>query len=397
MPRPWSQPLPITAWSAVNALGSETPRVRAALDRGESGLRAPVDVPLPFETVVGQVPDGELSPVPAPYGDYDCHHARLGLHALAPVRGAVEAAVDRWGPDRVAVIVGTSTGGLEATESAYFAWRERGALPPDFHFRRQHDFNALAELVACLVGAAGPTYTVSTACSSSGKVFASARRLLAADRIDAALVGGVDSLCRMTLQGFHGLGVLSSAPCQPFGAGRAGINIGEGAAWFVLERASIHAQVEVLGVGESSDAHHMSSPHPEGRGAAAAMAGALDAAGLRPDDVDYLNAHGTATLLNDAAEAKAIASVFGGRVPVSSTKRFTGHLLGGAGATEVAFAVHAILAGRIPPNLGADPIDPAVSELDIVREPRDAPVRRALSNSFAFGGSNVSVLVGARA
>jgi 3-oxoacyl-[acyl-carrier-protein] synthase-1 len=198
----------------------------------------------------------------------------------------------------------------------------------------------------------------------------------------------------MTLQGFHGLGVLSQVPCRPFAEGRAGINIGEGAAFQLVERDA-DASVWLLGVGESSDAHHMSSPHPEGRGAAEAMSRAMEAAGVSPDAVDHLNAHGTATALNDAAEAIAIETLFGDRLPVSSTKGYTGHLLGAAAATELVFAIHAVRTGRIPATLGCEAVDPNV-RIDVVRELRATRVRRALSNSFAFGGSNVSVLVGER-
>ncbi len=211
---------------------------------------------------------------------------------------------------------------------------------------------------------------------------------------DAVLVGGIDSLTRMTLQGFHSLGILSSTPCRPFGAERDGINIGEGAAFLLMEREG-DSEVAVLGVGESADAYRMSSPEPTGRGAREAMERALAQAGLEPTDIDHINAHGTATKLNDEAEARAIEALFGDRVPVSSTKGYTGHLLGGAGGTEAVFAVHAILSGRLPATLGCDPLDPEV-RIRVQRDAAEARVRRVLSNSFAFGGSNVSVLIGAR-
>lgn len=387
-----TRPLPLTAWSAVNALGRSTAEVLDALDAGRSGLRPP-ELALPFETFVGAVP-GPLAPLPDAWARYDCRLARIAWLAFEDVRDAVLRAADRWGPRRVAVILGTSTGGLHATEDAYFTWRADGAIPDRFDFHRQHDFNALGELLAASAGLTGPIYTVSTACSSSGKGLGAARRLIDAGRIDAAVIGGVDSLCRMTLQGFHGLGVLSSRPCRPFSSERDGINIGEGAAFQLVERDAPNAAVHVLGVGETSDAHHMSSPHPEGKGAAAAMAQALDHAGLAPDDVDYLNAHGTSTVLNDAAEGVAIRTLFGDRVPVASTKGYTGHLLGAAGGTELTFVAHAVATGRIPANLNHDPL-PEDLGLDVVTAPRLGVVRRALSNSFAFGGSNVSVLVGA--
>jgi 3-oxoacyl-[acyl-carrier-protein] synthase-1 len=234
---------------------------------------------------------------------------------------------------------------------------------------------------------------VSTACSSSAKVFGTARRLLQAGMADAVLVGGADSLCLTTLRGFGSLQALSARPCRPFAAQRDGTSIGEGAAFMLLERQG-DGPALLLGVGESSDAHHMSHPHPEGVGAQAAMVGALAMAGLDGSAVDYVNAHGTATPANDAVEARAIQRVVGTRVAVASTKGYTGHLLGAAGITEAVFAVMAIERSFVPESLGAAPLDPAV-EVEVVRAVRRMPVRHVLSNSFAFGGSNASVVFGA--
>lgn len=385
--------LPITAWSAVNALGRSTADVLSGLDEGRSGLgRSPL--PVTMETVVGAIP-GVLEPLPEEHAAYDTRLARIGWMAFSEVREALERAVARWGGARVAIVLGTSTGGLEETEQAFEHWLREGAIPESYDYQHQHNFNALGELLASVVGVSGPVYNVSTACSSSGKVAASAGRLIRAGLVDAVLIGGIDSLTRMTLQGFHSLGILSSTPCRPFGAERDGINIGEGAAFLLLERESDEAEVCVLGVGESADAYRMSSPDPSGRGAHEAMERALTQAGLRPEDIDHVNAHGTATKLNDEAEAIALHALFGDRVPIVSTKGYTGHLLGGAGGTEMLFAIHAILTGRIPATLGADPVDPAIG-IRVVTEPTEAHVRRVLSNSFAFGGSNVCVLVGAR-
>lgn len=385
-----ARPLPITAWSAVNALGRATHQVLDALDAGRSGL-GPSPLPVTMETVVGAVHD--LPPLPEVHRAFDTRLSRLGWLAFSEVRDSLSRAVGRWGSQRVGVILGTSTGGLEETEQAFEAWLSTGAIPPRYDFERQHNFAAFGELLAADAGVEGPCYVVSSACSSSGKVAASAERLIRAGVIDAALIGGIDSLTRMTLQGFHSLGILSGAPCRPFGAGRDGINIGEGAAFVLLERESKDAAVSLLGVGESSDAYRMSSPEPEGRGAREAMERAIAQAGLKADDIDHINAHGTATKLNDAAEALAIAALFGDRVPVTSTKGYTGHLLGGAGGTEMVFAIHAILEGRVPATLGADPVDEEV-RIQVVTEPLEGRFSRVLSNSFAFGGSNVAVLVG---
>jgi 3-oxoacyl-[acyl-carrier-protein] synthase I len=399
-----STPLPITAWSAVNALGATTREVLAALDEGRSGLRPP-PFELPFPTFVGAAAD-PLPPLPAGQEAYECRLARLGMLALGDVKEAVERSIARWGAHRVAILIGTSTGGLDATEAAYRHFLLEQRLPGSFSLRTQHGFDALGELYARVTGIQGPTYVVSTACSSSGKVHASAARMIRAGLVDAALVGGIDSLCRMTLHGFKGLGILSEQRCRPFAAGRDGINIGEGAALMLLERDAAHQPVDpfpvhLLGVGESSDAYNMSSPEPQGRGAREAMERAMAQAGLRAEDVDHVNAHGTATPQNDAAESTAIAALFGDRVPVVSTKGYTGHLLGAAGATEAVFALHAVRTGRLPRALGSEELDPELR----IRVPRvavieqggageSARIRRVLSNSFAFGGSNVCLAIG---
>lgn len=374
----------------MNALGRTTAEVLTALDAGRSGL-GPSPLPVTMPTVVGAV-HGELPPLEAPHAAYDCRLARIGMMAFAEVEEAVRRAVSRWGGERVAIVLGTSTGGLEETEQAFFAWLEHGTIPPRYDYERQHNFAAFGDLLAERSGARGPAYVVSTACSSSGKVAASAARLIEAGLADAVLVGGIDSLTRMTLQGFHSLGILSPTSCRPFGAERDGINIGEGAALFLMEREG-DSPVSVLGVGESADAYRMSSPEPTGRGARESMERALAQAGMTPSEVDHVNAHGTATKLNDAAEALAIEALFGDRVPVSSTKGYTGHLLGAAGATEIVFAIHAVVSGRLPATLGCDPLDPEV-RIRVQREAATGRYRRVLSNSFAFGGSNVSVLIG---
>ncbi len=383
--------VPITGFSAVNAMGRTTAEVLAALDAGRSGLAAP-RFALPVETVVGSIP-GDLEPLPASVGQYDTRIARIGFMALGDVRDAVDRAITRWGKRRVAILLGTSTGGLDATEAAYRAWAETGALPDGYRLDTRHDFNALGTAIAKVIGSTGPTYVISTACSSSGKVHASAMRLMRAGVIDAALVGGVDSLCRMTLQGFRGLGILDAQRCRPFDKTRAGINIGEGSALMLLERESKDTDLSVLGVGESSDAYNMSSPEPSGRGAREAMERALSLAGIERGDVDLLIAHGTATPQNDTAESAAIEAALGTEVPVVSTKAFTGHQLGAAGATSAVFAAHAVRTGRAPASLGSSEIDPAV-RVNVAREATTRKIDRVLANAFAFGGSNVCLAIG---
>ncbi len=389
-PRP-TAPCPVTAYALSNALGATTAEVLAALSQGRSGL-VRCRWELPFETACGEVP-GDLPAIPASWSRYDSRLARLSLRTLDELAPAVSAATSRWGRARIAVILGTSTGGIRETELAFEAHRRTGALPASFDFERQHAFHGLVELAKLRFGLEGPGYIVSTACSSSGKVLSAGRRLLDAGLADAVLVGGADSLCQTTLRGFHSLEVLSSRPCRPFCAERDGTTIGEGAAFLLLERQG-EARALLLGVGESCDAHHMSHPHPEGLGAEAAMAGALAQAGLSPSEVSHVNAHGTATPLNDAAESKAIARLLGPKVPVVSTKGYTGHMLGAAGATEAVFSVVALEQGWIPGNLGAEPLDPAV-QINVVLARQELRLQTVLSNSFAFGGNNVSVLFGA--
>lgn len=394
------RPLAITAFSAVNGLGMSTEEVLARFHADESGLGAP-PFELPIETFVGAA--AALAPLPPEWERYESRAARLAWPAFQEVLPAIRDAVSRYGAGRVAVILGTSVGGLRATEHAYFAWRDEGAIPASFDFERQHDFNGVSELLAKASGVEGPVFTLSTACSSSGKVHASAWRLIRAGIVDAALVGGVDSLCRMTLQGFHGLGVLSENRCRPFSVDRDGINIGEGAAFQLLEPAErflgeggAGGEFFLLGAGESTDAHHMSSPHPEGRGAAEAMRRALAHAALDAREVGYVNAHGTATIKNDDAEAIALSTLFGEAVPVASTKGFTGHTLGAAAATEAVFALHGIRTGRVPPTLGLEPRDEK-HHVDVRAAGVSRRLDTVLSNSFAFGGSNVSLLFGSRA
>ncbi|MDH5493472.1 MAG: beta-ketoacyl-ACP synthase [Myxococcales bacterium] len=383
------RPIPITAHAVVCGLGASTEACAAAQREGRDGLR-PCPVPLPYPTMSGVVP-GELPPSSAPYRS---RHLELSLLAFEELRPALERARDRWGAERIALIVATSTGGIRATEEAYFAWRESGQLPTSYDFDEEHPFCSFAEHLCGIADLRGPRYVVSTACSSSGKVFAAARRLMRLGMADAVLVGGVDSLCLTTLRGFHGLGVLSAEPCRPFGADRPGMNIGEGAAFQLLEREALEGCVgELLGVGESSDAFHMSAPEPGGRGALAAMRGALADAACAPQAVDYISAHGTGTAANDGAEAKAIEALFGRDTPVFAPKSYTGHTLGAAGAVEASLALLSIRDGLVPASLRVEDVDPEV-RIRLQRQQERRPIQRVLSNSFAFGGSNVAVLLG---
>ena len=324
----------------------------------------------------------------------------LALAALAQIRPAVDAAIARFGAERVGVVVGTSTSGIAETESALRQLAVDGALPASFHYAQQ-EMGSPAEMLAGELGIEGPAYVHSSACTSSAKAMASAARLIQMGLCDAVLTGGVDSLCAFTVAGFSALESVSAAVCNPLSVNRKGINIGEGAALFLMSReATTAAPVALRGWGESSDGHHMSAPDPAGVGAHLAMTQALARAGIAPQQVDYINLHGTATLQNDAMEACVIDALFGAAVAVSSTKPFTGHALGAAAAIEAALCWLAMQDdnsdGKLPPHLWDGVLDPALPPLNLVR-PGDAlgrPLRWALSNSFAFGGSNAVLLLG---
>lgn len=394
------QPLPITARTYTTCLGRGLAANLQALRAGRSGL-----VPCAFETVrldtwVGAVDGVDDVHLPAALSAYDCRNNRLALLGLETDGFAerVRQAIRRHGASRVGVFVGTSTSGILETEISY---RQRdaatGALPAGLNYGGSHNPFSVADFTRLVLGAEGMAMAISTACSSSAKVFAAAARQIALGTIDAAVVGGVDSLCLTTLYGFSSLQLTSSRPGKPYDATRDGISIGEGAAFALLERpddtAAADAAAWLLGTGESSDAWHMSAPHPEGLGARLAMEAALASASLRPADVGYINLHGTATPANDAAEGQAVAALFGDRVPCSSTKGATGHTLGAAGAIEAIIASQAITEGWVPGSPGTDVVDPAIA-IDYCRTGQDAPVRIALSNSFGFGGSNCALVLG---
>jgi 3-oxoacyl-[acyl-carrier-protein] synthase-1 len=382
--------VPLRDYSLCCALGADRDAVRARVFAGEGGLGS-APFALPFAAPCGVVPD-PLPTLPARLSAYDTRQARLTLAALEPLLPRIAQLVARRGGARVGLVLGSSNAGLDTTERVYARFRISGQAEPRYSLHTQHEFAAVLALVRGLTGIAGPSHFVSTACSSSGKAFASAARLIHAGLVDAVLVGGVDALCEMTVRGFRSLGVLAEQPCRPFAAERPGISIGEGAALFLLERGAA-APFALLGTGESADAHHMTAPHPSGEGAEQAMCAALAMAGLEPSDIDLINAHGTGTIQGDAAEAAAIARVFGPDVPVLSTKGYTGHALGAAGAVEAALCLITLEHGFAPPSLGASPVDRGLG-ISVLQARRDGAFRRVLSNSFAFGGSNVSVILG---
>ncbi|KAA8668206.1 beta-ketoacyl-[acyl-carrier-protein] synthase family protein [Vibrio gigantis] len=350
-------------------------------------------------TVVGKIA-GELPEIPPTLVKYSTRNNQLALSALNQIKDSIEQAKSQFGADRIAVVIGTSTSGISDGETALKHKLAHGDFPEDYHYSKQELGNT-SEFVSQYWSLTGPSYAISTACSSSGRVFIAAQRLLDSGMADAVLVGGVDTLCKLTLNGFHGLEALSTTHCKPFSASRNGINIGEAAAFMLLSKAKLSgvateqnsSSIALLGCGDSSDAHHISAPHPEGDGAEQAMRKALDSAQLQAEDIGYINAHGTATPLNDSMESKAIHRIFANKVPVSSTKPLTGHTLGAASAIEAAIAWH-ILKYDLPLPLQKCQDKAEDIEIDLVNCAQKLKVKNILSNSFAFGGNNISLIFG---
>ena len=393
-------PLLLAEFTASSCIGLGANATLTALLEQRSGLKRCEFETVNIDTHVGEVPGVDAQRLPRTLHQFDCRNNRLTELALQQdgFFESVQAAASRWGRRRVGVFIGTSTAGILQTELAYRARDPNsGALPSSFEYATTHNTFSVADYVRQRCRLEGPAVAVSSACASSAKVFGSARRMIEAGLIDAALVGGTDSLCLTTLYGFHSLQLSSTTPCRPFDVARDGISIGEAAAFAVLERLPDDLQggsVLLLGVGESSDAYHMSAPHPEGQGAKRAMHAALTAASLEPSDVDYINLHGTGTPSNDRAESQAITSIFGPTTPCSSTKGATGHTLGAAGALEAMICALSIKNGLMPGGVHTTRIDPTLTA-HYIRENRRAAIRRVLSNSFGFGGTNCSLIFGA--
>ena len=386
----------ISASSLVNALGVGKEATLQALQTEKSGLRRCDLAEVDFPTWIGRVAGLESQPLQGKWQPFDCRNNRLTKLALQTdgFDDAVDKARQRYGSRRIGVFLGTSTSGIAQTEQAY---RQRdavsGSLPEEFDLLHTHNIYSLVEFTQRYLGLEGVGLSISTACSSSAKVFAAAARHIQAGWCDAAVVGGVDSLCMTTLYGFNSLELVSAEPCRPWDAKRDGINIGEAAGFALLEPADDTAEVLLEGYGESSDAYHMSTPHPEGEGAALAMRQALKRAGLERSEIGYINLHGTATPSNDAAEDKAVEKVFGCTTPCSSTKGWTGHTLGAAGISEAIIAMLVLQHGFLPANLNLQQKDPALA-INVLQKSESREVRHVVSNSFGFGGSNCSLVFG---
>ncbi len=391
------KPLAIRAYTATTALGRGREAQAGALRERRSGLRRNDFGKAPLDTWIGRVDGLENEALPPAWASWECRNNRLAWMALQQdgLIDAIGATRERHGADRIALVLGTSTASIGATEEAYERLQDGGtAFPEDLARPQVHTPHSLGGFVQEALGLRGPCVTVATACSSSAKVFAQASRLIEAGLADAALVGGVDTLCGSVLFGFNSLELVAARPCRPFDAARDGLSLGEAGGFALLERAEAgDGGLRLRGYGESSDAHHMSAPHPEGLGASLAMRDALARAGIDADDVDYLNLHGTATPANDAVEARAVAALFPASLHASSTKGWTGHTLGAAGIVESVFALLALERGFLPGILNSETPDPGNGP-QIRFGNAEREIRYAMNNSFGFGGNNCSLVFG---
>lgn len=377
----------------LSALGFDAVQTLANLAKGWSpGMHMSRDYLIGGrETWVGAVM-ADLPAIEPRLARHDSRNNRLVLAALMQIAPQVEAAVKRYGSHRVAVVLGTSTSGQDEALKAVQA-QHSGRHVQGFTYEQQ-ELGDTSAFVADYLRLKGPCYTISTACSSGARAIISGARLVESGLVDAAIVGGADTLNAMTVNGFDSLKVLSETRCTPFAKGRDGISIGEGAALILLTREP--QQVALLGVGESSDAWHMSAPHPQGEGARRAVEQALEHAGLQPNEIGYIQLHGTATSLNDQVEAQVIWAVFGDQVPCSSIKHLTGHTLGAAGCVGAALS-YLLLTHKVTlpaQDFTLRPYDDALPEFGLLRKPEALKRRTVLTNAFAFGGNNTCLILG---
>lgn len=386
------QPLCVSAYTLACAAGIGLAALQQSLQQRCTGLRANDLDHCSLDTYIGRVSGVEDLRLPDALSSWDCRNNRLAWLGLNQdgFMAQAQALVQRHGRGRVALVLGTSTASIASTEEVYRLWHSAMELPAQLRNQKIHSPNSLTGFVADVFGLTGPQLTVATACSSSARVFGSAARLLRAGWADAAIVGGVDSLCLSVLYGFNALELMSMDLCRPFDIHRSGLNIGEAAGFAILER-DVNADLSFVGYGESSDAFHMSSPHPQGIGAQQAMQQALQRAHLSPDDIDYINLHGTATRMNDEVEARAITRIFARPLPCSSTKAWTGHTLGAAGIVEAVITLLSLERGLIPGNLFCDQPEPGIQDY-LQLQNAACSLQHAMSNSFGFGGNNCSLI-----
>ncbi|MGQ0801522.1 MAG: beta-ketoacyl-[acyl-carrier-protein] synthase family protein [Pseudomarimonas sp.] len=384
-------PLAVTAYSATTACGRGLDSLRAALRGGHSGLRCNDFSTAPLTTWIGRVDGLEDLPLPSALAVWECRNNRLAWLALQQddLLLRLDGLRRRYSAHRIAIVMGTSTSAIGETEAAYAQLDASGEFAIDARRALVHTPHSLGGFVQAATGLRGPCVTVATACSSSAKVFAQAARMIHSGIVDAALIGGVDTLCGSVLFGFNALGLVAPNRCQPFDVARCGLSLGEAGGYAIIEREGDGPRL--LGYGESSDAHHMSSPHPDGLGARMSMQAALSRAGCEATAVDYINLHGTATPKNDEIEAGAVAALFPATTRASSTKAWTGHTLGAAGIVESVIAMDALVTGLLPGTLGCDTPDPVCGP-HLLRETLQTTVQVSMNNSFGFGGNNCSLL-----
>ncbi|SDV06750.1 beta-ketoacyl-[acyl-carrier-protein] synthase family protein [Pseudomonas mucidolens] len=381
----------LNALGVICALGRDKHQVSRNLFAGDcSGMHTESGwVPeraLPVGSVLGA-----LAPIPPKMVQQSSRNNQLLLEATLQIEGEIRQAIQSFGASRIGIVLGTSTSGIDEASRGIAQYLQESHFPSDYDYQQQ-ELGAPANFLADWLQLSGPAYVISTACTSSARALMSARRLLDLGICDAVLCGGVDSLCKLTLNGFTALEAVSPQRCNPFSVNRNGINIGEAAVLFLMSRTP--APIALLGCGASCDAHHISAPEPSGKGAWQAMHKALVSAGLGPAQIGYLNLHGTATQHNDAMESLAVAKLFPDGVACSSTKPMTGHTLGAAGALEAAFCWLSLCQGLMPPHIWDAQPDPALPALQWATTGARLEKRCLMSNSFAFGGNNVSLIIG---
>lgn len=381
----------LNALGVICALGRGQDEVSRSLFAGDSSGMRPESGWVPERVLPVGAVKGDLAIIPPELGQQSSRNNQLLLEAALQIEGDIRQAIHTYGASRVGVVLGTSTSGIDEASRGIAHFLREHQFPGDYDYQQQ-ELSAPANFLADWLQLSGPAYVISTACTSSARALMSAQRLLDLGVCDAVICGGVDSLCKLTLNGFSSLEAVSNERCNPFSVNRNGINIGEAAVLFVMSKEP--APIALLGSGASCDAHHISAPEPTGKGALQSMRKALASARLQPEQIGYLNLHGTATQHNDAMESLAVASLFPHGVACSSTKPMSGHTLGAAGALEAAFCWLSLAHNRVPPHVWDGQADPALPALQWAQAAETLGKRCLMSNSFAFGGNNVSLIIG---
>lgn len=385
-------PTTITAYDLTTSAGRNLDELRQAIASYSSGLRKNDLEGSDIDTMIGRVSEVESV---SGLGQWQSRNNALAVwgYQQGQIRFRIEALIKKYGPARIGIVIGTSTSSIDRTEAAYRTLTPSNEIDQANHLPHIHNPHAPGLFMAYHTGITGPCMTVNTACSSSAKIFATASRWMKSDCVDAVLVGGIDSLCLTVLHGFHSLQLISTQRCRPFDQNRDGTNLGEAAAFVVLEKTSLDSPVNIQlsGYGESSDAYHMSHPHPEGLGARLAIEQALNQAALTPADINYINLHGTSTPANDMIEGQLIQTIFPKTTFCSSTKAWIGHTLGAAGIVEAIIAMDTLTTGLVPGSLNLKQLDERFN-FNISSDNQSLEINHVLTNSFGFGGNNCSLI-----